>query len=793
MNTTTTPPQFPADPGRIRELSCERQNANLDLDMPQIPEDLIEAAKGDLTPEASSDLQQISTEKKDPDRNESESEDRTGSGAGTVPEREESRQESMDSEMDPQEDFSDSAAEKTESDHPKTDQSESVSPESEKTQTEQNSQQKTPSDAAEDHQPGASDGALQIENTYAFRPAKPAPEDDSLKGSQTNKQSENQTEKNKQNAEADGHAGKKDADGKENSETETAESESGKEQISGPVIQVLQKDRQLQIILREDVDPALSILKWNSKKVETGFLDLDASIRNHLTYELRNSAGEVLESSEQFFEAADDLREDPEKQPQVIRNQLGIYQSMNYSIPDQHQKKNLKVTLDGVFTDPSDIRISRSNRLIRAEYLNEWNETVIEEIEIRPLGQIEQDLSNPAAMVIENGVMKITLNGDWQGMSLVMKTAGQQDTWLPFESGCLQIRLNPGQSYQFSLSHALLQEQVSWNIEAGSWTDDSSLQKPESDDKNQQESVQPPALNRPSAPQPSAPSDSVKPAEMPSAGSITTVIAGEESYSSQLSKPLEQMKFEFSIDGIALSNQQIFQLSENSQEKVRIENGTITSTVYSNSLTSEVYSTLDDAVRANPLGSIEACFTVKDLWGNEQESSYSLIPPVREASGLFEMNTGGVMNKFALDENGNLNQEALEFASRPGMICKGLADAGSQKIRFGDEIRIYLTIPEEEALIRINDEELHNPEYKTDELGLRYVSLNADQDLDIEVHSTRTRQKIAARIQPEKPARREVTLEFSGSASPVQGLMHAAIGLLTGLFMEGKRRFGWPL
>lgn len=146
------------------------------------------------------------------------------------------------------------------------------------------------------------------------------------------------------------------------------------------------------------------------------------------------------------------------------------------------------------------------------------------------------------------------------------------------------------------------------------------------------------------------------------------------------------------------------------------------------------------------------------------------------------------MNTFAIDDQGKLSTEISEFVNTPAMICKGYSDISSQKVYQGDEIRLYLNVPGDEAQIFVDDRLIENPEIVEDELGLSYVRLQANEAMNVRVVSEKTGSKIESRIEPlmNPSPKANLTKNESGIIS----VIHLITAVFSGLFLEGRRRFG---
>lgn len=561
----------------------------------------------------------------------------------------------------------------------------------------------------------------------------------------------------------------------------SAEADAEKEKK--PIRFELNKDK-LSLILSEDVDRASSIIRFNDQQVHTDHLQLKTGIKNHLTYELKDRQGMILESSEHFFVLPSDPEfSDSEKLPVTEGSVLGIYQEMQIPASSVSSQTGVQIYLDGKLQEPDrPITVNRNNRELKAEYIDEWGMKKTDRIEIRPLASIKENISRPDLMMIDSNTMKITLEGDWKGMSLKMFSEDDQESGeIPFESDCLLVGLQAGKSYRFSLSHDLLKEEVSWNFSIPS-SAVSENRKPE----NTQ-----PDLKKPDAAKPEMQSP-IQSEQKESSSKLTqNTISAAEDQKTSLAKPeLKNLQFSFSVDGISLKNDSVAQIDSSASEKVRIENGTIRKARYRNSLSDQSYESLEQARKANPKGTIEAVFELSDLYGQEEIKTFTLIPALPKSDGVFEIQSQNILSAFTVDENGKLNQELMEFASSPAMICKGLSDVSKQKILEGDEVRIYLNVPQSEAKIYINDMELENPEFKEDELGVAFVSLKADEAMNIRVVSEATGKTAQTRIEPVKAKTGTVSTGSASALSLPAAALSALSALLCGLIMEGRRRFG---
>lgn len=567
----------------------------------------------------------------------------------------------------------------------------------------------------------------------------------------------------------------------------------------------------LKLSFRDDVNLKKSTIKLNRAIIQTYEQRLDPSIQNHISYELKNDEGIILESSEQIISMDDKTKEDYESAPIIRHHDLGI--SSSYQVPvSKNSSKDLKITVDGqVVEDPSTVVLHRSNKEMMVEYVDQWGIAHTDYVSIVPLAQVVSDIRNPSGMMIENDLMKIQLEGNWEGMALKMvSTESDDEVELPFESDCLQIRLNPGQSYQFMISHPLLKEEISWSLpgaQSGSGLggvlenggkEDSNLEDSSEMDQNTTQNNPDRQPEKPVQPEVSIKPDSSLNSSSNFVQEIQDQINPEfrqqeitidESKNSYILSPeLKELEFSFSINGIELTKDKDFQLTESARESVQIENGEISMVEYRNSLDQRVFKSLDEALQANSQGSIEASFLIRDLYGKKYLETYQLIAPVHLASGVFEMTDRNVMNTFAIDDQGKLSTEISEFVNTPAMICKGYSDISSQKVYQGDEIRLYLNVPGDEAQIFVDDRLIENPEIVEDELGLSYVRLQANEAMNVRVVSEKTGSKIESRIEPlmNPSPKANLTKNESGIIS----VIHLITAVFSGLFLEGRRRFG---
>lgn len=616
------------------------------------------------------------------------------------------------------------------------------------------------------------------ENTLSSHPG--AESESSEKNSE---QVQRNMKQENEKAEASANPEKFNKESEKESENISPETETETEKEKKPIRFELNKDK-LSLILSEDVDRASSIFRFNDQKVHDDHLQLKAGIKNHLTYELKDRQGMILESSEHFFVLPSDPEfSDSEKLPVAESSVLGIYQEIQIPASSVSNQTGVQIYLDGKLQDSDKpITINRDNRELKAEYTDEWGIKKTDLIQIRPLASIKENISRPQTMMIDSNTMKITLEGDWKGMSLKMFSEDDQEAGeIPFESDCLLVGLQAGKSYRFSLSHDLLKEEVSWNF---------SLPSGSVSENRKPENVRP-DLKKPEAAKPEMQIPVQAEQKEIESLPVQNTISVQEDQKTSLAKPeLKNLKFSFSVDGISLKDDSVAQIDSGVSEKIRIENGTVKKARYRNSLSGESYESLEKARKANPKGTIEAVFELSDLYGKEEIRTFTLVPAFPIADGVFEIQSENILSAFSVDETGKLNQELVEFASSPAMICKGLSDVSTQKIMEGDEVRIYLNVPQSEAKIYINDTELENPEFKEDELGVVFVSVKADEAMNIRVVSETTGKTAQTRIEPEKAKARGVTTSSVSVLSLPAALISALSALLCGLILEGRRRFG---
>lgn len=581
----------------------------------------------------------------------------------------------------------------------------------------------------------------------------------------------------------------------------------------------------LKVSLRKDVCSFRSILKWNGSQTESRLFRLQEGKDNLLTYELCNEKGEILASDEQSFS----FRDLEDFDADLDGNYLALISRGSLHTGRESEKEEIQVYVDGALQPAgSEIELTNENRTLEIRKKDDLGIESSTRYEIRQAAVLEGDPDHPETMLDENNVLNLRLKGDWKNMSIrIICDSDQTQEEIPFSSDCLSVPLQAGQSYTIVYSGRYCADETRFQIsvpESGQTglTDPRDKENSENSDSAGPEAVPDQTQTADRAEDkkhnPAAeriPSDSVSGIQtaagplmqtVPPSGQSAVDFAEQKTSYEKLnvplkaetfliSSPLEQLKFDFTLDGVSVENRKPAEFLKESHVSWNIENGNVRKAQFSNSLTETVYSSFEEARKADPEGIIEARFQLEDLYGKEKLSSYTLVPDISEASAVYEMENGSLLSKFSLDEDGSVCSELVRFVNLPGQICKGLEKVEQTEIHPGDELRIYLNIPAEKARVTVNSEPLQITQVLKDELGLEYVPLKAaDQEMKIEIASSLSENRTTARITPvsEKAQRKMVqAVSHPGqNRNLVSALLQSVSAVGYGLFLQRRRRLG---
>lgn len=153
------------------------------------------------------------------------------------------------------------------------------------------------------------------------------------------------------------------------------------------------------------------------------------------------------------------------------------------------------------------------------------------------------------------------------------------------------------------------------------------------------------------------------------------------------------------------------------------------------------------------------------------ESILSLLKPV---TSRISLNHSSRSVTYSLDSDGNVNA-SLSDVSAPQPAASLLQTSFQE----GDEVRLYLNVPEEQAIICINDVKI-TPQFYTDELGMRYAALPAVDSAVITVEQPQTSQKWQYQIQTQKVS---PNTQSSGSKLSVVAGTYLFSGLIASLWL----------
>lgn len=195
-------------------------------------------------------------------------------------------------------------------------------------------------------------------------------------------------------------------------------------------------------------------------------------------------------------------------------------------------------------------------------------------------------------------------------------------------------------------------------------------------------------------------------------------------------KPAAPVKAVLKSEGKEHASDQKLLVCDPSAIELVVENGTVTTQSYLSMDSGRRYASLEEALKNEemPVVQLEASIAAED--GALSHNTWTLIPAGDFAQGGLNLKEAGWPARFEMNREGMLQMNSGALRLPQAMLCQGFEELGTQSVRQGEELRLYIDHPAEDLDLQLDGKSV-DWMIEKDELGQTYIPIEASSDLDI--------------------------------------------------------------
>lgn len=550
---------------------------------------------------------------------------------------------------------------------------------------------------------------------------------------------------------------------------------------------VERKGNQLFIKIPEQADRLKSRICINGTEVTDFVFTLPEEGMYTVSYELKDSEGKVIESSEKsilFDETA----------PMIsMPSALWIYDSMQLDcLVEDSALAYYRASLDEQsLTSLSDIRISRANRQLIIQAADQNGNYTEKKMQITAAGKLQAQMDAQGNILAADHVLRLHLDGPWEGMILQIQYEGKV-VEIPFESADLQVPLEKANGI-CRLVHPLMQETPSWNFVTPKKEETDKQPEAKPDTNPQKPQIQNPDNQKPAdtiiqKPEISTPAEAAGKEETAPGKPVSGIeqspnlhpTTAQKPESSLVQIPAGSKPEPKPIRPLLKKGGQVFEsgskvlVSSPKDLELFVENGEAVSVIYRSFDTKKQYASLEEALAQETMPVIELEGTFADINGESIEQNWTLIPCIDDSQYFLQPAENG-QQSWMLNEWGEVSSALEEMKPVSAMLCKEFEQIEYQQVKKGDQLRLYFEGDSNDLCVRI-DGKITDHEILQDELGQNYIPIQARDGMNVQL-----------RKGGETIFEKQIQAETGGSAwLMASGLIGAAGLIAAGIFRRKK-------